>query len=79
MNIRKLLIVFTKTGSLVLTTWPGLELHMLLKENARQIAIKAIKMEPRASVSTYTKFETYKDRSKHDLLCDRMLSAEIPL
>jgi TolB-like protein len=45
---------------------------------ARQAARKAIEMEPKASVYKFTKFDTYQDISRHDLLCDRMISAGIP-
>jgi adenylate cyclase len=45
---------------------------------AKKIGDKAIEMEPKSSIYKFTKFETYRDMSKHELLCDRMRSAGIP-
>ncbi len=45
---------------------------------ASEIARKALEIEPKSSTHLYTQFETYQDRAKHQLLCDRMTAAGIP-
>ena len=45
---------------------------------ARQASSETIQLEPKSSVYKFTRWETYQDTPKHDLLCERMISAGIP-
>ncbi len=47
-------------------------------EGAREVALKAIAIEPKVSVNRCTMFETYQDEAKHQLLYDRMIAAGLP-
>jgi len=47
-------------------------------ESAREVAQKALAMEPKISASNCTMFETYQDKAKHQLLYDRMSAAGLP-
>jgi hypothetical protein len=54
--------------------------HVALKdiESAKEVAQKALAMEPKASVYRLTMFETYQDKAKYQLLYDRMIAAGFP-
>ena len=47
-------------------------------DRAEEAAQKALVIEPKSSANLYTQFETYQDKEKHKLLCDRMTAAGIP-
>ncbi len=47
-------------------------------ESARKAVHKALELEPNASAKLYTKFETYRDKAKHQLLQERMITAGLP-
>ena len=54
--------------------------HVALKdiESAKEVAQKALAMEPKLSAYRLTMFETYQDKAKHQLLYDRMIAAGFP-
>jgi len=47
-------------------------------DSAREAAYKSLELESRATAKLYTKFETYKNKAKHQLLQERMITAGLP-